>query len=168
MTTGAMNCSEMTGTELRFMRWLNVESPSYDHAYIQVSADDGATWTQVWENTSEVVDSAWTPMSYDISPSPMDPMPCESGGSWGPATPRGSTRDGISMMSNSGESSPASLSPGDINGDGWVGVDDLLIVIAKWGQCNPAECPADLNGDGWVGVDDLLIVIANWGPGHFS
>ena len=168
VTTGAMNCSEMTGTELRFMRWLNVESPSYDHAYIQVSADDGATWTQVWENTSEVVDSAWTPMSYDIS-----------------AVADGSDAVRIRWIMGTSDSSwqysgwnlddvelwgivPGGPSPGDINGDGWVGVDDLLIVIANWGQCNPAECPADLNGDGWVGVDDLLIVIANWGPGRRS
>jgi parallel beta-helix repeat protein len=39
---------------------------------------------------------------------------------------------------------------GDINGDGQVGVDDVLTVIAEWGM------PYDVN--------DLLTVIASWGP----
>ncbi|HJO16368.1 MAG TPA: hypothetical protein QF800_05710 [Phycisphaerales bacterium] len=28
----------------------------------------------------------------------------------------------------------------------------------------PAYCPGDVDGDGTVGVNDILIVIANWGP----
>ena len=39
--------------------------------------------------------------------------------------------------------------------------DDLLIVIQDWGLC--VACDGDLNGDGWVNVNDLLLVIANWG-----
>ena len=50
---------------------------------------------------------------------------------------------------------------GDITGDGVVGVDDLLDLIASFGPC--AGCPADVNGDGVVGVDDFLIVLAAWG-----
>ncbi|MHC4414016.1 MAG: S8 family serine peptidase [Planctomycetota bacterium] len=54
--------------------------------------------------------------------------------------------------------------PGDINGDGTVGVSDLLLLLAAWGPCPdpPAECPADLDGDGTVGITDLLILLANW------
>ena len=37
----------------------------------------------------------------------------------------------------------------------------LLSIIAAWGG-NDAD--ADLNEDGIVGVDDLLIVISDWGP----
>ena len=54
------------------------------------------------------------------------------------------------------------LSPGDLNGDGAVDVDDLLAVINAWGPC-PAPCAADGNTDGVVDVDDLLIIINNWG-----
>ncbi len=54
--------------------------------------------------------------------------------------------------------------PGDIDGDGSVGVKDLLILLGSWGTC-PAccDCPADLDGDGTVGVKDLLILLGNWG-----
>jgi murein tripeptide amidase MpaA len=54
---------------------------------------------------------------------------------------------------------------GDLNGDGSVGIGDLLMLLAEWGPCPdpPAECPADLDGDGNVGINDLLILLANWG-----
>ena len=50
---------------------------------------------------------------------------------------------------------------GDVNGDGAVGVIDLLAVISDWGRC-PC-CPTDLNDDGFVDVNELLNVISNWG-----
>lgn len=54
--------------------------------------------------------------------------------------------------------------PGDLDGDGSVGVSDLLILLASWGPCPDCNvCPADLDGDCTVGVSDLLILLANWG-----
>ncbi len=50
---------------------------------------------------------------------------------------------------------------GDIDGDGSVGVDDLLRVIGDW-ACG-GICDGDVDSDGFVGVDDLLIVIGSWG-----
>ncbi len=53
---------------------------------------------------------------------------------------------------------------GDIDGDGTVGVKDLLILLGSWGPCvDCAFCVADLDGDCTVGVPDLLILLANWG-----
>lgn len=51
--------------------------------------------------------------------------------------------------------------PGDINGDGYVGSDDLLAVLAAWGPCD-ASCPEDLDGNGVVGVPDLLLLLEYW------
>lgn len=51
--------------------------------------------------------------------------------------------------------------PGDVNGDGLVGVADLLAVIADWNCIG--ECEADVNDDQIVNVQDLLLVISNWG-----
>jgi hypothetical protein len=51
--------------------------------------------------------------------------------------------------------------PGDVNGDGFVNIDDLLGVISAWGTC--PGCPADLTGGGLVNIDDLLAVINGWG-----
>ena len=50
--------------------------------------------------------------------------------------------------------------PGDVTGDGYVNIDDLLAVINAWGPCS--SCPADLDNNGVVNIDDLLMVINNW------
>ena len=49
---------------------------------------------------------------------------------------------------------------GDFDTSGEVDVNDLLTLIAAWGD---AGGPADLDGNGVVDVGDLLILIANWG-----
>lgn len=61
---------------------------------------------------------------------------------------------------------PSPTNPADIDGDGSVGVPDLLAVINQWGVCG-TTCTADISpqpsGDGVIGVPDLLAVINNWG-----
>ena len=52
--------------------------------------------------------------------------------------------------------------PADLNGDGTVGMADLLLLLGAWGP-NPGH-DADLDGDGIVGVPDLLALLAVWGP----
>jgi len=51
--------------------------------------------------------------------------------------------------------------PTDLNGDGVVGVADLLSIIDAWGACS--GCAADINDDGTVNVSDLLEVVGTWG-----
>lgn len=50
---------------------------------------------------------------------------------------------------------------GDADRSRKVDMDDILAVMAAWGTCGP-PCPCDLNGDGVVGVDDLLAVTNDW------
>lgn len=66
VTSPAIDCSNVSNVKLKFWRWLGVEQPSYDHAYIRVS-NNGSTWTTVWENTSEITDDEWTQIEVDIS-----------------------------------------------------------------------------------------------------
>jgi hypothetical protein len=66
LTSAAIDCSTLNSVILKFRRYLNVEQPTYDHAYVRVS-NDGSTWTTVWQNTAEVTDSAWTLAEYDIA-----------------------------------------------------------------------------------------------------
>jgi hypothetical protein len=56
--------------------------------------------------------------------------------------------------------------PADVNDDGFVNFDDLLLVLAGWGAC-PANqaCFSDASGDGMTGFDDLIIVLSNWDAG---
>jgi hypothetical protein len=60
--------------------------------------------------------------------------------------------------------------PGDFNGDGVVGPDDLAELLAQWGECGKGDsCTADIappppdGGDGIVGPADLAQLLANWG-----
>ncbi len=55
---------------------------------------------------------------------------------------------------------------GDLNGDGFVGLNDLDIVLAAWNEGVPPGDPiADANNDGYIGLDDLDIILANWNAG---
>ncbi len=51
--------------------------------------------------------------------------------------------------------------PADFDGDGSVGITDLLTLLAAWGT-DPGG-PPDFDGDGTVGILDLLTLLANWG-----
>jgi hypothetical protein len=67
VTTKAIDCRGYTKVELQFMRWLGVESSTFDHAYVQVSSNN-SNWVTVWQNSSStMIDGAWVPCNYDIS-----------------------------------------------------------------------------------------------------
>ena len=51
--------------------------------------------------------------------------------------------------------------PADINGDGFVNVNDILELLSVYGSTDEN---GDINDDGIVGVDDILILIGTWGP----
>lgn len=65
LTSSAIDCTDLSGVNLRFQRWLGVGSSSFDHASVSVS-NNGSDFTQVWENTDEVTDVHWMPMEFDI------------------------------------------------------------------------------------------------------
>ncbi len=55
---------------------------------------------------------------------------------------------------------------GDLDGDGFVGISDLNVVLAAWNQTvPPGDALADPSGDGFVGIDDLNFVLGNWNAG---
>ncbi len=55
----------------------------------------------------------------------------------------------------------------DMDGDGEVGIIDVLLLLATWGPCGnyclPGDCPGDFDGDCAVQVSDLLLMFQNWG-----
>jgi hypothetical protein len=59
------------------------------------------------------------------------------------------------------EFEPLQPCTGDVSPDGFVDVDDLLLMINQWGPCK-GQC-VDLTGDGVVDELDLEIVIKAWG-----
>ena len=57
--------------------------------------------------------------------------------------------------------------PGDLDGDGFVWITDLNLVLENWNQSvAPADLSAgDVTGDGFVGIGDLNAVLGNWNAG---
>jgi Concanavalin A-like lectin/glucanases superfamily len=53
---------------------------------------------------------------------------------------------------------------GDLNDDGFVGIDDLNIVLGNWNQTVPVgdRFLGDPSGDGFVGIADLGWVLQDW------
>ncbi len=56
---------------------------------------------------------------------------------------------------------------GDLNRDGFVGQDDLNIIISAWGESVSAGNSqlGDPSGDGFIGQSDLNAVLGAWGQG---
>jgi hypothetical protein len=56
------------GVQLRFWRWLNIDTAQYTSARIE--AFNGTDWILLWENSSlyPVLDNAWVPVSFDVTP----------------------------------------------------------------------------------------------------
>ena len=50
--------------------------------------------------------------------------------------------------------------PGDVTGEGVIDIEDILLVIAAFGQNGGV---ADIDGSGHVDIADILIVIEGWG-----
>lgn len=54
--------------------------------------------------------------------------------------------------------------PADIDGDGEVGLGDLLIALSTFDACPQCStCAADINGDRSVDFGDLLGILGTWG-----
>lgn len=56
---------------------------------------------------------------------------------------------------------------GDLDHDGFVGIEDLNLILGNWNQNVPAgnQVRGDITGDGFVGIEDLNVVIGNWNAG---
>jgi hypothetical protein len=160
LTSSAIDCSQLVGTTLRFQRWLGVEQPAYDHAYVRVSVN-GTNWTTVWSNDAEITDGAWSLQEFDIS-AIADGQPTVYL-RWTMGTTDVGWRycgwniDDVEVFGLSCDDG----CPADVDGSGTVDVVDLLAVLAAWGDDG---VPEDVNGDGVVDVLDLLDVLAAWGP----
>jgi hypothetical protein len=165
LTTAAIDCSNLSNTELRFQRWLGIESASFDHATIQVS-NNGTTWTTVWSHSGSALNpTAWSLQTYSIGA--VADHQSTVFVRWGMGTTDGSvTYPGwnIDDVQIWGIRPPC---PADVAVNGVVNTADLLAVINAWGPCPIGGiCPTDIappGGDGVVNVADLLTVINGWG-----
>ena len=74
---------------------------------------------------------------------------------------RGLDNDGDGLYDEDDPDCDAPDCPEDIDGDGEVTFNDLVILLSEWGPCD--DCASDLDDDGAVTFDDLVLLLAAWG-----
>ncbi|MFH1748733.1 MAG: M14 family zinc carboxypeptidase [Planctomycetota bacterium] len=164
LTTPAIDCSNATGVTLRFQRWLGVEQPAYDHAYVRVS-NNGTNWTTIWENAVEISDQDWTPQELDISAIADEQSTVYI--RWTMGTTDGGWRycgwniDDVQLIGTDPAGCPNQL--GDLNCDGAVNaydIDPFICALSPecdyesgWPDCDRQL--ADCNEDGDVNAYDI-------------
>ncbi|MHC5026676.1 MAG: choice-of-anchor B family protein [Planctomycetota bacterium] len=129
-----------------------------DTMLVEISNDDGASWVELeqilnsvgWNETEIVIDTVIVPTSQ------MRVRFTASDLGGGSVVEAGI--DDVRVVYYECDDTPGVI--GDVNGDGFVDVQDLVAVITAWGKCN--GCVEDITGDGQVDVQDLILVITNW------
>ena len=151
LTTGAIDCSGLSRTTLKFQRYLNVEQPAYDHATIRVSTN-GSTWTDVWTNGGEVTDNSWRQVEYDISAVADGASTVYVRWTMG-ITDSSWLYSGWNIDDVEIWGVVANDCPADFNGDGDVNTLDVLAFLNAW---TAGEAGADFNDDGDINTLDVL------------
>ncbi len=176
LTSPAIDCTDMYGVHLVFWRWLGVEQPRYDHAYVRVS-NDGVNWVTVWENTAEITDDAWQEIELDIA-DVADNQPTVYL-RWTMGTTDGAWRycgwniDDVALTALSCQAPPVCY--GDSNCDSVVNWRDIDFFVAAqndnvsaWTALFAPGAPAcpfagnDVNGDGtanWRDIDPFVALM---------
>jgi murein tripeptide amidase MpaA len=167
--TPAFSCAGLTDVKLSFYRWLGVEQPLYDHAYVRISTN-GTIWNNVWQNTATMYDGAWVYQEYDISTWANNQPNVYL--RWVMGTTDGGWRfcgwnvDDVKVWAPDPNGCP--FPAGDLNCDGTVDFGDInpfvlaLIDPVSYATHYP-DCNlmlADINDDGTVDFGDINPFIA--------
>ncbi len=152
---------DLEGSEsaVSYARWAFTADGVPDAMTVEVSDDGGGSWVLV-ESVSET-NGAWETAAFVV-------------GDYVAVTSQLRVRFGVCDCPNDSVteagiddfevtalcSAPSCTS--DLDGDGTVGINDFLALLAAWGP-NPGH-PADLDFDDVVGILDFLALLAAWGP----
>ena len=152
----AFDLEGIDGT-ISYSRWM-YDSQDVDVLETHLSNDGGTSWTFV--HSTNGTNQSWETASFIVSDY-IDPtgemrvrFSIEDGSD--PSLVEGGI-DNISLEVLDCETAPCL---GDLDGNGTIGVDDLLEVLADYGS---SDSEADLDGNGTVDVNDVLVIIASWG-----
>jgi hypothetical protein len=143
----------------------NGEDDSLD---VQVSDDDGTSWRTLYQvgPTGPDTDGLWFTTQQSLASlsgfTPNDAFRIRFiAQDLGQTSRVEAAIDNIQITSVDCSKQPC---PGDLDGDGQVGTNEILAVLDAWGDCQ--GCPADMTDDGVVNVNDLLFIVGVFGPCH--
>lgn len=71
LTSPTIDCSNLNTCNIEFYSHSGVESPTYDHLYIE--AYNGSAWQQIWTNTSSLDETSWTLRNYSVPQATNNP-----------------------------------------------------------------------------------------------
>jgi len=169
LTTAPIDCSGLSGVQLKFRRWLGVESNnSYDEATVEVS--NGGSWTVVWRATGTggaVSDSSWQLQTFDISAIADHQANVRVRWGMGPTdasvTYPGWNIDDIEIWGIPPGTDCTGIALGDVNFDSAVNGRDIAAFVAVLldpGAASAAErCAADIDGVCGVALEDVPLFI---------
>ncbi len=159
LTTGALDCSNLSHVTLRFQRWLGVRDQP-DNVYIRLSTDGVNFYYYKWFNEDEIYDSDWQLVEYDLSPYVDDKPTVYIQWTIGPTYLGGACGWNIDDVEIWGVVNGMGI-PGDLNGDGCVDQADLGELLASYG----VDGGGDIDGDGDTDQSDLGTLLGNYGQG---
>jgi hypothetical protein len=158
LTSSVFDLSGASDPEISYARWVATNDPANDQLVVEVSDDDGVTWTTVdtfagaggWNvHAFRVRDfvtiTAQMRLRFSIADQPNNSV----------------TEAGIDALRISEFTCGGCA--GDLNGDGRTDLTDLGILLADFGCGPPGLCVGDLNGDGLTDLADLGILLADFG-----
>ncbi len=154
------------GWELAYWRWFSNDygaSPNEDIMTVEWSEEGSSAWTLLEQVGPTGASGGWVHAEFELDAVGMSGVDAFrirfTADDAGAGSVVEAAVDGVQLgRIECVDDDPC---PGDVDGSGDVGVDDVLAVIGAFGTNDPA---ADLNGDGFVDVNDILMVIAAYGP----
>ncbi len=162
LSTPALDCTGISNVQLRFRRWLRVESSTYDRANIQVSGN-GTAWTDVWNHSgASLLESSWSLQTYTIAAVADNQPTVYLRWGLGPTdtsvTYGGWNIDDVEIIGQ--VPTPCfGTTPGDMNFSGGVNGDDaqdfVRVMLDPESATQPERCAADVSLDGSVDPDDV-------------
>ncbi|MFC1676453.1 S8 family serine peptidase [Planctomycetota bacterium] len=164
--TPVIDCTNTDVVKLVFYRWLNVASSSNDQAPIEIS-NNGSSWSQLWINSSVVIDSSWQRREFDISAYAADQAAVYIRWGMGP-TNNNKAYSGwnIDDVTVTGQYQGQGIA-GDFSLDCDVDFFDFAILVDAWlsniGDANWClSCDISEPNDNAINLLDLKIFTGNW------
>jgi len=153
----AYDLSQSTAPQVQFALWVNTNDPGDDPITIEFSSDNGGSWVVVETLTGSTL--GWETKSYDAQ-SFVDLTDEFRLRVTATDSPNNSILEvGFDALRIDSVVCDDPACDGDVDGDGSIGLDDLLTVLGGFGGAGSG----DIDGDGVVGLEDLLIVLGAFG-----
>ncbi|MCH2151766.1 MAG: S8 family serine peptidase [Phycisphaerales bacterium] len=167
LTSPVFDASGSGDLSVSYARWHSNNfgaAPGTDPMIVDISNNGGVSWVNLETvgPTGEGTTGGWNKVSFIVSDylAPTNQMRIRFTVSDLGADTQSVVESGVDAFSVEYiECDPGTPCPADLNGDGLVDVNDLLEIIAQFGQAGSG----DIDGDGAVDTDDILSAIAAWG-----